>query len=145
MEHVCSLTRPAGRGKVEVMNADLPPLPSALLRCVEAALDEIRPALAQDGGFVEVVAIEDGVLKVDMQGECSTCAISHITLKLGIERLVKERCPQITAVESVGGFAPGFDEPLWDYQRTAEGEPPKVVRTESPAAKLMEKREGTPR
>jgi Fe-S cluster biogenesis protein NfuA len=68
---------------------------------VKAALDEIRPALQRDGGNVEFDREENGVVYVHMQGACHGCPMSQITLKKGIERLVKERVPEVISVESV--------------------------------------------
>lgn len=67
---------------------------------VEAALNEIRPMLQRDGGDVELVDIQDGVVKVRLQGACAGCPMSQMTLKNGIERVLKERIPEVTAVES---------------------------------------------
>ncbi|MEN8247174.1 MAG: NifU family protein [Thermodesulfobacteriota bacterium] len=66
---------------------------------VEAALNEIRPMLQRDGGDVELVAIEGGVVKVRLQGACAGCPMSQMTLRNGIERVLKERIPEVTAVE----------------------------------------------
>jgi Fe-S cluster biogenesis protein NfuA len=66
---------------------------------VEAALNEIRPMLQQDGGDVELVDIEGGVVKVRLQGACAGCPMSQMTLRNGIERVLKERIPEVTAVE----------------------------------------------
>jgi len=66
---------------------------------VEAALNEIRPMLQQDGGDVELVGIEGGVVKVRLQGACAGCPMSQMTLRNGIERVLKERIPEVTAVE----------------------------------------------
>lgn len=68
---------------------------------VQAALDKIRPALQADGGDVELVDVEDGVVKVRLQGACCGCPMSQMTLKMGIEARLKEEIPEITAVESV--------------------------------------------
>jgi Fe-S cluster biogenesis protein NfuA len=108
---------------------------------IEAALDEIRPAIHQDGGDVELAEIEGSTARVAMTGHCDGCPISHVTLKLGIERLIKERCPEIENVESVGGFVFGFDEPTWDYRRS-ETEDGFAYPTESPAAKMLDERDG---
>lgn len=67
---------------------------------VEAALNEIRPMLQRDGGDVELVDIQDGVVKVRLQGACAGCPMSQMTLRNGIERVLKERIPEVTAVES---------------------------------------------
>lgn len=67
---------------------------------VEAALNEIRPMLQRDGGDVELVDIQGGVVKVRLQGACAGCPMSQMTLRNGIERVLKERIPEVTAVES---------------------------------------------
>lgn len=69
---------------------------------VEAALEKIRPMLQADGGDVELVEITDnGIVKVKMQGACSGCPMSQMTLKNGIERVVLKEVPQVKGVESV--------------------------------------------
>ena len=69
---------------------------------VEQALDKIRPALQRDGGDVELVEVgEDGVIKVRMTGACGGCPMSQITLKQGIERVLKQEIPSIKEVVSV--------------------------------------------
>jgi Fe-S cluster biogenesis protein NfuA len=68
---------------------------------VEKALDSIRPALMADGGNVELVDIEDGIVKVRLQGACGTCPSALMTLKQGIEVRVKEDVPEILEVEAV--------------------------------------------
>ena len=70
---------------------------------VEKALDEVRPMLMSDGGNVELIDVNDeGVVLVKLQGSCSGCPSATITLKQGIERIVKEKVPGVTAVESIG-------------------------------------------
>lgn len=69
---------------------------------VVKALEKIRPALQRDGGDVELVDVtDDGVVKVRLQGACGGCPMSQMTLKMGIEKVVKEAIPQIQRVESV--------------------------------------------
>ena len=68
---------------------------------VEAALKEIRPGLQADGGDVELVDIEDGVVKVRLKGACAGCPMSQMTLTFGIERVLKERIPEVKKVEAV--------------------------------------------
>ncbi len=69
---------------------------------VEAALDEIRPALQADGGDVEFVDLnEDGVALVRLKGACSGCPSATMTLKMGIERTLVEKVPGITAVQAI--------------------------------------------
>jgi Fe-S cluster biogenesis protein NfuA len=67
---------------------------------VEAALNKIRPMLKADGGDVELVEVEDGIVKVRLQGACAGCPMSQMTLKNGIERILKQEIPEIKAVES---------------------------------------------
>jgi Fe-S cluster biogenesis protein NfuA len=68
---------------------------------VEKALDKIRPALMADGGNVELVDVDDGVVKVKLTGACGGCPMSQMTLKMGIERVLKQEIPEIKEVESV--------------------------------------------
>ena len=68
---------------------------------VEAVLEEIRPALQADGGDVELVGVTEGVVKVRLKGACSGCPMSTMTLKQGIERLLKERLPEVKEVMAV--------------------------------------------
>ncbi len=70
---------------------------------VESILQKIRPSLQADGGNVELVDVkeEDGIVKVRLTGACSSCAFSQLTLKMGIERILKENIPEVKQVESV--------------------------------------------
>ncbi len=70
---------------------------------VEEALDTIRPALQLDGGDVKLVDVneQDGIVRVQLQGACSGCPSSQITLAMGIERAIKERVPEVKEVLSV--------------------------------------------
>jgi Fe-S cluster biogenesis protein NfuA len=68
---------------------------------VEEAIKKIRPMLQADGGDVEFVDIEDGVVKVRLQGACAGCPMSQMTVKNGIERLLKQEIPEVKSVESV--------------------------------------------
>lgn len=68
---------------------------------IEKVLKKIKPQLQADGGDVEYVGIEDGVVKVRLQGSCAGCPMSQMTLKMGIEKLLKEEIPEIKSVESV--------------------------------------------
>lgn len=69
---------------------------------VQAALDEIRPAIQMDGGDVELVDItEDGIVQVRMVGACGGCPMSMVTLQAGIERIVKRKVPEVTGVQAV--------------------------------------------
>jgi Fe-S cluster biogenesis protein NfuA len=69
---------------------------------VQAALEEIRPFLQADGGDVELVDITpENVVLIRMQGACGGCPMSQMTLKAGIEERVRERAPEVVAVEAV--------------------------------------------
>ncbi|MCK4803567.1 MAG: NifU family protein [Spirochaetes bacterium] len=69
---------------------------------VENALNKIRPSLRADGGDVELIeAGEDGVVKVKLTGACGSCPMSQMTLKMGIERILKEEIPEVKEVISV--------------------------------------------
>ena len=69
---------------------------------VQAVLDQIRPSLQADGGDAELVEVDDqGVVKLKLKGACSGCPMAQMTLKQGIERIMKEKIPQVTRVESV--------------------------------------------
>ncbi|PJB84007.1 MAG: hypothetical protein CO090_00215 [Acidobacteria bacterium CG_4_9_14_3_um_filter_49_7] len=68
---------------------------------VEQALNNIRPALQMDGGDVELVKYEDGVVYVKLLGACGGCPMSTMTLKLFIEERLREEVPEVTEVVSV--------------------------------------------
>ena len=68
---------------------------------IEAALEQIRPALQADGGDVEFVGVNDGVVSVRLQGACGSCPMSTMTLKMGIEKLIMEKIPEVKEVVAV--------------------------------------------
>ena len=69
---------------------------------VQAAIDKIRPMLKADGGDVELIDVsEDGIVQVRLQGACSGCPMSQMTLKMGIEKILKQNVPEVSKVESV--------------------------------------------
>ena len=69
---------------------------------VEAALNKVRPALQADGGDAEIVDISArGVVTLQLVGACGGCAMSMMTLKNGIERIIRMEVPEITAVEAM--------------------------------------------
>jgi Fe-S cluster biogenesis protein NfuA len=67
---------------------------------VEEVLEQIRPHLQADGGDVELVDIADGVVTVKLTGACHGCPMSQMTLKNGVERILKENIPEIKSVEA---------------------------------------------
>ena len=69
---------------------------------VQAALNKVRPTLQRDGGDVVLIDVDDnGVVKVKLTGACKGCPMSQLTLKNGIEKLLKIEVPEVTTVESV--------------------------------------------
>ena len=68
---------------------------------VEQALAKIKPALQADGGDVELVDVEGGVVKVKLTGACAGCPVASITLKQGIERILKEQIAEVKEVVAV--------------------------------------------
>ena len=67
---------------------------------VEEAINKIRPMLQADGGDVELVDVVDGVVTVRLQGACAGCPMSQMTLKNGIEKILKKEIPEVVSVES---------------------------------------------
>ena len=68
---------------------------------VKAVLDEIRVHLQRDGGDAELVAVDGTVVKLRLVGACAGCPMSQMTLKQGIERILKQRVPEVTEVVAV--------------------------------------------
>ena len=70
---------------------------------VEKSLDRIRPALEADGGNVELVGVDEekGIVKVKLVGACGSCPMSQMTLRMGVERVLREDIPEITEVQAV--------------------------------------------
>ena len=69
---------------------------------VQKAIDKVRPGLQADGGDVELVDVSpDGVVKVRLTGACHGCPMSQMTLKMGIEKIIKQQVPSIKEVVSV--------------------------------------------
>lgn len=65
---------------------------------VEAALAEIRPALQADGGDVELLEVNNNTVKLKLTGHCASCPMASMTLKNGVERVIKERVPEVKEV-----------------------------------------------
>ena len=70
---------------------------------VEKSLDRIRPALEADGGNIELVDVDEekGVVKVKLVGACGSCPMSQMTLRMGVERVLKQEVPEVVEVVSV--------------------------------------------
>jgi Fe-S cluster biogenesis protein NfuA len=70
---------------------------------VEKVIDQIRPNLQADGGDIELVDVTpEGVVKVKLQGACHGCPGAAMTLKMGVERMLKANVPEVKSVENVG-------------------------------------------
>ena len=65
---------------------------------IDAILDSVRPAVHAHGGEIDVVSVEDGVVRLKFRGACGECALTPVTLKLGVEPLIKKSFPEITSV-----------------------------------------------
>ncbi len=68
---------------------------------VKEALEEIKPKIQADGGDIELVGIENGIVKVRLKGACVGCPMSALTLKQGVEKLIKQKIPEVKSVEAV--------------------------------------------
>ena len=68
---------------------------------IEKALEQIRPALQADGGDIELVNVENGVVQVRLTGACGGCPMSQMTMKQGVERVIREMVPEVERVEAV--------------------------------------------
>ena len=71
------------------------------LENVETVLDEMRPYLISDGGNVEIVELDGPIVKLRLQGACGSCPSSTMTLRMGIERRLKEMIPEISEIEQI--------------------------------------------
>jgi Fe-S cluster biogenesis protein NfuA len=67
---------------------------------VQKALQELRPRLQADGGDIELQGVENGVVKVKLKGACTNCPMSTMTIKMGVERYLKQKIPDIIRVEA---------------------------------------------
>lgn len=69
---------------------------------VEKALEKVRPMLEADGGNVELVEVTgDGIVKLKLKGSCGCCPMSQMTLKMGIERIIKQEVPEVKEVIAI--------------------------------------------
>ena len=69
---------------------------------VEEALNKVRPSLQADGGDIQLIDVDDdGVVKVKLQGACAGCPMSQMTLKMGVEKILKQNVPEVDRVETV--------------------------------------------
>ena len=73
----------------------------SVLNNIENALDEIRPFLKNDGGDISLISVEKDIVKVKFEGACSSCTVNQMTLKSGVEMIIKKHVPKIQKVVSV--------------------------------------------
>jgi Fe-S cluster biogenesis protein NfuA len=85
--------------------------PVPLERRVRAALDEVRPYLESHGGNVELLSVDDGVVRLGLEGSCNGCPSSAVTLKLAIEDAIHKAAPDVERIEA-DGAAPPAPAPL---------------------------------
>ncbi|GGE87347.1 Fe-S cluster biogenesis protein NfuA, 4Fe-4S-binding domain [Chishuiella changwenlii] len=71
---------------------------------VQKALAEIRPFLNSDGGDIELISVEDNIVKVRLTGACTSCSVNQMTLKSGVEMTIKKYVPEIVSVINVSDF-----------------------------------------
>jgi Fe-S cluster biogenesis protein NfuA len=74
---------------------------NTMLDKVNTVLETIRPMLIADGGNVDLVSVEDGIVKLKLKGACGSCPMSQMTLRMGIERELKRQIPEVTQVLAV--------------------------------------------
>ena len=68
---------------------------------VQKAIQELRPNLQADGGDIELLGVEKGIVKVKLKGACAGCPMSTMTIQWGVEKFLKKRIPEIVKVEAV--------------------------------------------
>lgn len=68
---------------------------------IEAALEKVRPSLQADGGDVDLVDVKDGVVYVRLTGACGSCPMSTMTLRMGVERVIREAVPEVKELVAV--------------------------------------------
>ncbi len=68
---------------------------------VQKAIQELRPNLQADGGDIELLGVEKGVVKVKLKGACAGCPMSSMTIQWGVERFLKKKIPEVVKVEAI--------------------------------------------
>jgi len=96
---------------------------------VEAVLDEVRPYLMADGGNVELVEIDGLVVKLKLNGACGSCPSSMTTMKMGIERRLVEKIPEVQEVEQIMDEETGLDLTSENIEKVLEEIRPYLVGT----------------
>lgn len=95
---------------------------SSVRERVAEVIDRIRPALQADGGDIKLVDVADNVVTVELQGACAGCPMSQMTLRMGVERAIKECVPEVERVEAVGLANVGFPMMDWGDDEEEEAE-----------------------
>ena len=93
---------PDGSGTAGVVGSSGSDSPAIDIPLLEQTLEYIRPAIQMDGGDIVLLSAEDGVVSLQMVGACGGCPMSMMTLKAGIERILKDRVPGVEEVNAVG-------------------------------------------
>ena len=89
-----------------------------MMEAVQSVIEEsINPALAMHGGFVELVAVDDGVVSMKMAGGCQGCGAAQMTMAQGIELLLRDEIPEVKKIVDVTDHAAGENP----YYATAAG------------------------
>ena len=68
---------------------------------VQKAIQEVRPNLQADGGDIELLGVENGIVKVKLKGACAGCPMSTMTIQWGVENFLKKKIPEVVKVEAV--------------------------------------------
>ncbi|KAF8111946.1 hypothetical protein N665_0070s0016 [Sinapis alba] len=105
---------------------------------VESVLDEIRPYLISDGGNVALHEIDGNIVRVKLQGACGSCPSSVTTMKMGIERRLMEKIPEIVAVESVPDEETGLELNDENIEKVLEEIRPYLIGTADGSLELVE-------
>jgi Fe-S cluster biogenesis protein NfuA/nitrite reductase/ring-hydroxylating ferredoxin subunit len=111
--------------------------PVVLEQRVIEALDTVRPYMESHGGNVELLGIEDGVAKLELQGSCNGCAASHATLELAIKQALDEHCPDLMGLEVIGVTEPGNGRALPMAHTPAPGDFSLPVVHSGPAPRWL--------
>ena len=73
----------------------------SILNRVQKVIDELRPNLQADGGDIELQGVDNGVVKVKLKGACAGCPMSTMTIKWGVENLLKKKVPEVVRVDTI--------------------------------------------
>jgi len=88
-------------GKINMVKRAVNAPLDQIIECIKDVLEELRPAIVNDGGDIHFVRFENGTVFVKLHGACVSCPISFITLKMGLETQLKEKVPGVESVVSI--------------------------------------------